>query len=104
MQDGLTLAKRLGASVTHLTSYGPATAAEITALSECGRMSEMKLTLEEGSLSALVKAVCAMSGLCSLKLSWLSAWRSWSARDQFLTSIVRRKPADSTSAPLQGGD
>lgn len=54
MRDGATMAKRLGASVTHLRSLVGATpAAEITGLSECGRMSEMELTLEEGKRCAL---------------------------------------------------
>lgn len=68
---GVTFAMRLGACVTHLRNrHHPTIAEEITALSECGRMSEMELLLEEGSESALLKTVCAMPNLRHLRLNW----------------------------------
>lgn len=90
-EHSVTLAGRLGASVTHLSVLNlricsrtsrraSATAAEITTLSECGNISKMSLVLEEGSEGALLKTVCTMFALCSLELSWSAPRRGSSMR------------------------
>lgn len=59
VRNGALLARRIGASVTHLQfsqDDRPISAREIAALSECERMSEMGLVLEEGSESSVWKA------------------------------------------------